>query len=118
LHLSFVLIIVVVGSVRKWLLSHGTNLGAIVHDLQENAAFADVQYPEGLLKWLYVDLGDACRIGGETMRALGVRYRVRVRFTVWRLMSAVVCFGLALGVRHDAEYTDWEAGETPWVILA
>jgi hypothetical protein len=33
------------------------------------------------------------------------RFRVRLRFTVWRLLAAIACFGLVLGMIHDAAYT-------------
>ena len=52
------------------------------------------------------------------MGAPRVRYRVRVRFTVWRLMGAAACFGLALGLVHDAIHIDdWEQ-EIPWSLVA
>jgi hypothetical protein len=50
------------------------------------------------------------------MGASRVRYRVRVRFAVWRLMSAVACFSLVLGLVHDA-VIDWEK-EVPWSVMA
>jgi hypothetical protein len=52
------------------------------------------------------------------MRVSGVRYRVRMRFTVRRLMVALICFGLAFGVMHDAMYVNVEAGEIPWASVA
>lgn len=52
------------------------------------------------------------------MRVSGVRYRVRLRLTIRRLMAALVCFGLTFGVIHDAIYVDGEAGEIPWATMA
>jgi hypothetical protein len=54
----------------------------------------------------------------SAMRAPSVRYRVRVRFTVRRLIAAVACFGLVLGLVHDAgSVDDWEK-EIPWSLVA
>jgi len=44
-----------------------------------------------------------------------MRYRVRVRFTVWRMMAAVACLGLVLGLVHEAVYDD---GRTDGIPLA
>jgi membrane protein YdbS with pleckstrin-like domain len=52
------------------------------------------------------------------MRDRRIGYRIHMRFTVRRLMAAMVCFSLALGLVHDAEYVDWEVGETPWATWA
>jgi hypothetical protein len=49
------------------------------------------------------------------MRSSRMRYRVRLRFTVWRLLAAVACFGLVLGMIHDAEYT--KQGEVLWSLI-
>jgi hypothetical protein len=52
------------------------------------------------------------------MRAPRVRYRIRLRFTVRRLIASMACFGLAFGVMHDATYVNEEAGEIPWASWA
>jgi hypothetical protein len=43
------------------------------------------------------------------------RYHVRLRFTVWRLLAAIACFGLVLGMIHDAVYT--KEGEVLWSLV-
>jgi hypothetical protein len=32
------------------------------------------------------------------MRAPRVRYTIRVRFTVWRLMGSILCFAMGIGI--------------------
>jgi heme exporter protein D len=41
-----------------------------------------------------------------------------MRFTVRRLMAAMVWFALALGLVHDMKYVDTKVGETPWATWA
>ena len=43
------------------------------------------------------------------------RYRVRLSFTVWRLMAAMACFCLVLGMIHDAEHT--KKDEMGWSLV-
>jgi hypothetical protein len=57
------------------------------------------------------------RFEGKAMRALRVRYRIRLRFTVWRLLAAIACFGIVLALIHDAANAE-QAGATPLAIAA
>ena len=43
------------------------------------------------------------------------RYRVRVSFTMWRLMAAMACFCVVMGLIHDAEYT--EPDDIGWTLI-